>query len=84
MFLSFIISMLIIMVVDYVITIAFAMIGLPLYLATIVSTLLIAFIFSYISYRRRPGGIFRNPRFHRDFAIRFVVFMIINIIFVYL
>ena len=84
MLFSFIISMLIIMVVDYVISFAFALTGLPFYAATIVSTLIIAFIFSYLSYRNHPNGIFRNPKFHRDFAIRFVIFMIINIIFMFL
>lgn len=81
---SFIISMIIIMAVDYIITIAFAISGIPLYFATILSTLIIAFIFSYMSYRRHPDGVFRNPLFHRDLAIRFVIFMVINIVFIVL
>lgn len=84
MLLSFIVSLLIIVAVDYLISFVFFLTGLPYYLATIVSTLLIAFIFTYLSYRRHPHGVWKNPAFHRSFATRFVIFMIINIILVYL
>ncbi|MGI6713576.1 MAG: hypothetical protein ACOX3K_00730 [Bacilli bacterium] len=84
MLLSFLVSILIIMAVDYLISFVFVLTGLPYYAATIVSALIIAFIFTYLSYRRHPNGVFKNPAFHRSFATRFVILMIISFIFNYL
>ncbi|HMM01231.1 MAG TPA: hypothetical protein PKC96_07935 [Bacilli bacterium] len=84
MIVSFLISLAIVIGINAVVTIIMGLVGAPLYIVLIASSLAIAFFFAMINFRHAPGGRLKNPAFHRYFVTNFIFLLVINYIFNFL
>lgn len=81
MILTFLLSLMIAMTINYIVTITLGALGVAWYIIIIASSLIISIFFGWLSFRRHPYGVLKNPAFHKYIAINFVLLLLLNYLF---
>ena len=77
-------SLLICLAINFAVSFILSSLGVQIYIIDIVTNFVLALVFSIINFRKDPEGILRNPRFHKSFAILFIVLLAVTFILGYL
>lgn len=78
----FIITLLIIIGVQYAVNYALFLIGVTGIVAVIIMSLVMAFLFALLNYPQPfRRYCYKDPKFHSTFAIFFIIFFLFNLIF---
>ena len=70
--------------IQYGLSYLFQMLGMNYYVSDTLINLVLSFIFSFVNYRGNKKEAFKDPRFHRNIAVYFVVLMIFSLLFWFL
>ncbi len=76
-------SLLICLAINFIISFVLSGFGVDLYIIDIVTSFVLALVFSIMNFRKDPDGIFKNPRFHKSFAILFVILLAVTFLLGY-
>lgn len=78
---SFILSFILIIGIQFVLSYLFTKMGFNYYLTDTLINLVLSFLFSYIRFRNLRLEAFKNVYFHKSVASYFVVLMLISVLF---
>jgi hypothetical protein len=70
--------------VDMTVTFILRLLNVPYFIIDIVVAFIMAFIFAFIRHDRRLGPFYKDMMFHRNFAMLFIVLLMISYVMGYL
>ncbi len=73
-------TLLLFIVIDMGITLLLGLLGTPIFIIDITVSLVMAFVFALFRHDRRLGPFYKNPMFHRNLALVFIVLLGISYI----
>jgi heme/copper-type cytochrome/quinol oxidase subunit 2 len=79
--LYYFITLIIVIAIQYFLQIFLLSLGFSYVAIELIIDLVLAFIFSLLNYRGRKKDAFKDPRFHRNVAIYFGIFVIVALLF---
>ena len=81
---GFLTSLLICLGISFGLSFLLSGFGVQMYIIDIITSFVLALVFSIINFRRDPNGMLRNPRFHKSFATLFIILLTVTFILGYL